>query len=303
MEGSIPVIAGCTASGKSAAACRLAEMFPRIEIVSADSRQLYRGMDIGTAKPSREEQARIPHHMIDIADPDVLLSAGWFADASMKVIEDVLSRGSIPLVVGGSALYAMHLAGLADNLPERNDSIREALCILEDQVSGSLHRILEGLDPEEAGNVGSRDRVRLMRSIEIALQSRGLPSKLKKGGQHDRRLRFAILETGNRELRHRIEKRTADMIASGLVDEVRNLLKAGVPEDPVMSSTIGYAEIIDYLRGGCSLEEAVERISVNTWRYARRQRNMFRRLPGAVKVAGDPDRLAEVLFKERNSNG
>lgn len=303
MEGSIPVIAGCTASGKTASAIHLASVFPHIEIVSADSRQFYRGMDIGTAKPLREELALVPHHMIDVAEPDALLSAGWFAVAAMEVIENILSRGRIPLVVGGSALYIMSLAGLMDDLPQRNDGIREALETIEEEVPGALHRILRALDSTEADRIGPSDRIRLVRSMEIALQSGELPSSLKKGGEPDPRFRFAVLEAGNAELRERIEGRTRAMIDSGLVDEVSGLLDRGVPEEPVLAATIGYSEIIDHLRGRCTLEEAAGRISANTWRYARRQRNMFRRLPGAMRVPGDPDRLAEVLFGERISNG
>lgn len=303
MEGSIPVIAGCTASGKTAAALELARAFPGVEIVSADSRQFYRGMDIGTAKPSREELDLVPHHMIDIADPDVLLSAGWFAGAAMDVIVRILERGRTPLVVGGSALYIMSLAGLLDELPERNDLVREALGTLEEQTPGALHRILSALDPVEAGRVAPTDRIRMIRSLEIALQSGGVPSVLKKGGEPDPRFRFAVLEAGNDELRGRIEDRTRRMVEAGLVEEVRRLLQRGVPREPVLTATIGYSETIDHLDGRFSLEETVEKISVNTWRYARRQRNMFRRLPGAVRASGDPDRLAEVLFGERISHG
>ena len=278
-------------------------MFPGIEIVSADSRQFYRGMDIGTAKPRKGELDLIPHHMIDVAEPDALLSAGWYAVAAMEVIEEIISRGGIPLVVGGSALYIMCLAGLMDDLPQRNDGIRKALEAMEEQVPGALHRILHAMDSTEAGRIDPSDRIRLVRSLEIALQSGESPSELKKGGDPDPRFRFAVLEAGNIELRERIEVRTGAMIDSGLVEEVQGLLDRGVTEEPVLSSTIGYSEIIDYLKGRCTLDEAAGRISVNTWRYARRQRNMFRRLPGAVRVSGDPDRLAEVLFGERTTNG
>ncbi len=142
MEDRIPVITGCTASGKTAAAFYIAEKRSDVEIISADSRQLYRGMDIGTAKPSAEELKRFPHHMIDVADPDILLSAMWFAEKAMKIVEDILDRGAIPLVVGGTALYVMSLAGLLDPLPVRNDGLRNSLQSLEDTVPGSLHRIL-----------------------------------------------------------------------------------------------------------------------------------------------------------------
>jgi len=303
LEDSIPVIAGCTASGKTLAALHIASRFPGTEIISADSRQFYRGMNIGTAKPSVTEMAGIPHHMIDIANPDVLLSAGFFAQEAMKVIDGIFLRGGIPLVVGGSALYIMSLAGLVDDLPKRSDALRTALNTIEDQVPGSLHRLLACMDPLEAGSVSITDRVRLVRSLEIGIQSGSPPSSLKTGGSPDGRFRVAVIETDGSILRRRIAERTGKMLERGLVNEVRELLGAGYRNDPVLGATIGYAEIIEHLNGRCTLEEAADRISVNTWRYARRQRNMFRRLPGAVKVDSDPDRIAEVLFKERISHG
>ncbi len=303
MAGRIPVIAGCTASGKTMAAMEIASRFPGVEIVSADSRQFYRGMDIGTAKPLPTELARVPHHMVNIADPDVLLSAGWFAGEAMKIIEDILKRGGIPLVVGGSALYIMSLAGLLDDLPPRNDRIRNALAALEDEVPGTLHRFLSMADGIEAAAVGPSDRVRLLRSLEIAILSGERPSDLKGGGKPDDRFVFALLETDSHILKERIRRRTAGMIENGLVQEVEKLLASGYTREPVLGATIGYGEILDHLQGRSTLEEAGEAISANTWRYARRQRNMFRRLPGAVRVPCEPGRIAEVLFKERISHG
>lgn len=299
----IPVIAGCTASGKTSAALRIASIIPGVEIVSADSRQLYRGMNIGTAKPSSSELALVPHHMIDIADPDVLLSAGFYAEKAIKIIDDILSGGGIPLVVGGSALYIMSLAGLFNDLPKRSDPLRKALGEIEKHVPGALHRLLACMDPAEADTLSAADTVRLVRSLEIAILSGDLPSDLKTGGHADARFRFAVIETDNTTLRRRIETRTSQMLQAGFVDEVRSLLEAGYGKEPVLGSTIGYAEIIELLQGNGSLKETEDSISVNTWKYARRQRNMFRRLPGAVKVDSDPDRIIEVLFKERISHG
>lgn len=303
MEGRIPVIAGCTASGKSSAAMEIASALPGVEIVSADSRQFYRGMDIGTAKPLPGELERVPHHMVNIADPDVLLSAGWYAGRAMEVIEDILNRGGTPLVVGGSALYIMSLAGLLDDLPPRNDSVRNTLGALEDQVPGALHRLLAMVDEAEAETVGRFDRVRLLRSLEIAIISGERPSALKGGGNPDGRFRFALLDTEGDVLKERIRRRTAVMMENGLVEEVKGLLDAGYEREPVLGATIGYAEVLDHIQGKTTLEEAREAISTNTWRYARRQRNMFRRLPGAVRVPRDTERITEVLFKERISHG
>jgi tRNA dimethylallyltransferase len=303
LEDRIPVITGCTASGKTAAAFYIAERIPGVEIISADSRQLYRGMNIGTAKPSICELNSFPHHMINVAEPDVLLSAGWFATEGMKIIESVLERGSIPLVVGGSALYIMSLAGLLDPLPQRNDTLRFSLNSIENTVQGSLHRLLQGLDPIEAERTDEADRIRLVRAIEIALLSGSLPSFLKSGGNPDRRFRFVYIEIDNKTLRTRIKERTARMLEDGLLNEVRGLLEKGFKRDPVLGSTISYSELLDNLEGKCSIEEAQERIEINTWHYARRQRNLFRRLPGVVSVSSNPVQIETALFSERRAFG
>lgn len=294
----IPVITGCTASGKTAAAFFIAEHWPNVEIINADSRQIYRGMDIGTAKPTEEELNSFPHHMIDVVDPDFLVSAMWYAERAMSIIESVLARGAIPLVVGGSGLYIMSLAGLLDALPPRNDVLRNSLLSLENTAPGSLHRLLEGLDEKEAARTGNTDRVRLVRALEIALLSGEKPSVLKRGGNPDKRFRFVFIEKDNTVLREGIKKRTSIMLSSGLLDEVRNLLDKGYSRDPVLGATIGYSELIDHLDGLCSLEEAREAIETHTWQYARKQRNMFRRLPDVIPVCSNPVKVADALFGE-----
>ena len=303
LEDRIPVIAGCTAVGKTAAAFYIAEHRENVEIISADSRQLYRGMNIGTAKPSAAELNRFPHHMIDVADPDKLLSANWYADRAMEIIEDVLKRGSTPLVVGGSGLYMMSLAGLLDSLPRRNDNIRNSLITLEDTVPGSLHRILEGLDKKEAERTGNSDRVRLVRALEIALLSRTKPSLLKTGGTPDKRFRFVFIEKDNTVLREGIRRRTSSMLKEGLLEEVKGLIKKGYTRNPVLGATIGYSELIDHLEGFCSLEDAQSAIETHTWQYARKQRNMFRRLPGVISVSSDPIQVEAALFGEVGNDG
>jgi tRNA dimethylallyltransferase len=302
LDGSIPVLAGCTGTGKTEAAMAIASRVPGIEIVSADSRQIYRGMDIGTAKPSRMLLESVPHHLVNVAEPDRLFSAGWFRKEADRVIEEILSRGGIPLLVGGSALYLMALAGMVDTLPERNDRLRNALLAIEQEAPGGLHRLLRGTDPHGAAEIGPRDRVRLVRALEIALLSGGMASELRTGGEPDKRFRFAILERSNVELKRRIDARTRAMMEAGLPEEVRGLLQAGFSREPVMGATIGYSEIIDHIQGRCTLEQAEDSIRTNTWRYARRQRNMFRRLPGAI-TAGSIEELMNALFKGRTSHG
>ncbi len=259
-----------------------------LEVVSADSRQAYRLMDIGTSKPSPEDRSRVPHHLLDVVDPDEIFSAGRFADLAEHAIHDILSRGVTPLVVGGSGLYLMALTGSLDDLPSRSDRIRCVLEKIEIDSPGFLHRFLSELDCSLAERTGTGDRVRLLRALEIILQS-GFPASLLRrgGGRTDTsRFRVVILEIEPLTLRSRIRTRTAEMFESGLLDEVKGLLERGYGRDSILGRTIGYAEVLDYLEGSVSLDEVMTNVEVNTWRLARRQRNMFRRLQNPVRWNG-----------------
>jgi len=295
----IPVLVGCTASGKSAAAMAFALRNEGVEIVNGDSRQLYRGMDIGTAKPGTEDRALVPHHLLDVADPDTLLSAGWYARQAQGTIGEILGRGGLPLIVGGSALYLMALAGMTDPLPPRNDDLRSALSDLEKSSPGALYRILSSLDPKTA--VAPTDKVRLLRSLEICLESGSRATELRQGGNVSGSYMFVMLEADPVALRTRIDERVDLMVKKGLLAEVEGLSSAGYGREPVLGHTIGYSEMLDFLDGRCSLEEAVSAIKTNTWRYARRQRNMFKRLPGLLR-AGSPEAAAGIL-DGRGANG
>jgi len=259
-----------------------------LEVVNADSRQAYRLMDIGTSKPSIEDRSRVPHHLLDVVDPDEIFSAGRFADLAGHAIQDILDRGVTPLVVGGSGLYLMALTGSLDDLPPRSDRIRHALEGIEIDSPGFLHRFLSELDSSLAERTGTGDRIRLLRALEIILQS-GLPaSLLRRGGDMDTtsRFRVIILEIEPIVLRSRIRVRTVKMFESGLLDEVRGLLERGYGRDSILGRTIGYTEVLDYLEGTASLDDVMTSIEVNTWRLARRQRNMFRRLQNPVRWNG-----------------
>lgn len=286
------MLAGCTASGKSEAAMLFAAAGPGVEIVNADSRQFYRGMDIGTAKPSPRDRALVPHHLLDVADPDTLLSAGWFAGAAMEAVEDVSSRGGLPVTVGGSVLYIMAMAGMMDPLPPANPALRKVLETLEEESPGFLGRMLAALDP--GTRVDAADRVRQIRALEITLESGERASNLRRGGKPGKRLVFILLEPPPDVLRKRIDARVDGMVEAGLLRETEGLLAAGFRREPVLGRTIGYREMIDCLEGLCSLEQAVMNVKTNTWRFARRQRNMLERLPGAIRV-GSPEAAAEIL--------
>ncbi len=269
-----------------------------LEVISADSRQIYRGMDIGTAKPSDAERRLLPHHLVDVADPDEYYSAGRFAREALREARRIRSGGRSPLVVGGSGLYVIALSGGLDDLPVRNDRVRRALRSSERGAPGFMRRALMRLDPERAGEVGEADLVRHVRALEIVLQSGRTLAELRGGSEGPSAdLVIAGMELPPKRLKGRIAARTEKMLDEGLVGEVRDLVSAGYGRDSALGRTIGYTEILDYLEGAVDLEEAVARIERNTWRLARRQRNMFERLPGIRWFGpGQADAVEDYLF-------
>ena len=304
----IPVLLGCTASGKSDAAMAIALEHGGLEIVSADSRQIYRGMDIGTAKPSVDDMDSVPHHMIDLLEPSGVFSAGDYARMATDIIRDIRARSLTPLVVGGSGLYILALTGGLDDLPGRDDTVRRRLREIERETPGFLARFLRAMDPSSAVALSPGDVTRTIRAIEIGLLSGRGASELRTGGARSRdtlreSFRLVGMETGDRPLRERIESRVARMLERGLVEEVRGLyLGEGYGRDnSILGSTIGYVEIMDYLDGRCDLEQARSSIVTNTWQLSRRQLRMFRKL-GAVHWTRerDPSTLLGLLGPEED---
>ncbi|MBD3370829.1 tRNA (adenosine(37)-N6)-dimethylallyltransferase MiaA [Candidatus Fermentibacteria bacterium] len=300
-ETAVPVLVGPTASGKTEAVIALARASEGIEVVSADSRQIYRGMDIGTAKPTPEQRRLVPHHLLDVVKPDQTYSAGAFVSKAEKAVEEIRARGGIPVVVGGSALYVRALLGGLDDLPERREELRKALSDLQRRKTGVLRRFLQRLDPVRAGEIAENDTVRLTRSLEIILCS-GYPASEQMTGGVDRASDYVLvgIRIPRKTLRRRIERRTESMIEEGFLDEVNNLLKKGYDSDSILGRTIGYAECVEFLKDGVSLERTKERISSRTWQYARRQIGMFDRMPGiSWWDGGSIHDLREMLFSRR----
>lgn len=292
------VLLGPTASGKTAVSLSLAERL-NAEIVNVDSRQIYHGMEIGSAAPTAAERARVRHHLVGTVDPRDPVSAGDYGRRADAVRANIEGRGKRALFVGGSGLYLRAALGGLDALP-RDPTVRGRLRDrLQAEGAEALHRELAAADPETAKTVSVRDGQRITRALEIiavtgkpasALRTRG------RGAEHGARI--AVLDRPRKVLEERIRERVAAMVEAGLEDEVRTLLALNLdPETPVLRS-VGYAETIRYLNGELKREAWIEAIVVNTRRYAKRQRTWFRSLEGAVWVTvGEGDGAEAVVEK------
>lgn len=279
----IPVvfIVGPTASGKTDAAIRLAEKING-EIVSADSRYLYRGMDIGTAKPMQDERRGIPHWLIDVADPDETWSLSLFRSAADDAIRDIHSRGKRAVVVGGTGQYIRAiLEGWTIPEGEPDLRLRNALESWGKEIGAEeLHRKLSRIDPEAAGKIQWQNMRRTVRALEVIFSSGQKFSAQRKTAGCPYNSLIIGMKRERSELYERIDRRVDQMIQNGLVEETAGLLSAGYDESLPSMSAIGYKEICDYLRGKTTLEEAVQLIKFRTHNYVRRQANWFK--------AGDP---------------
>ncbi len=274
------VLCGPTAAGKTALALELAERFP-FEVISADSRQVYRGMDIGTAKATREEQERVPHHLIDVVDPDQSFSAADFSRLAHAAISRIRNRGNLPLVVGGTGLYIRALTEGLLEAPSADPELRRQLHAQEQEHGpGYLHGRLLQVDPALAERLHPGDVVRIVRALEVfTLGGRPL-SELQREHAFGERS-FRVLRLGvaleREELFQRIDLRVEQMIEQGLLDEVRNLLAAGYSPRLKALQTIGYREAIQHLEGRLDRSEAIALIQRDTRRYAKRQLTWFRK--------------------------
>jgi tRNA dimethylallyltransferase len=272
-------LVGLTATGKSELACRVAERIDA-EVISADSMQVYRGMDVGTAKPSREQRARVRHHLIDVADPDDPMSAGRFAELARKAAADVEARGRPVILCGGTGLYARAFAG---GLVEGAASDPELRARLEAREADDLYRELERRDPETARATPPQNKVRVVRALE-ALELTGRPVSQQRAshgfGDRPYDVRWLALGLEREPLWRRIERRVAHMFDAGLVDEVRRLHAAGYGPELRPLRAIGYREVGELLAGELREPEAREAIALATRQYAKRQRTWFNAEPG-----------------------
>jgi len=293
----LPLVAivGPTASGKSALGVKLAEKLGG-EVVACDSTQLYRGFDIGTAKPSPSERHGIPHHLMDVLQPGDDATAGGYRLLALQVLEDMRECKRLPVFTVGTGLYLRALLeGLAE-VPRRSEELRERLrTSIEDHSPGHLHRILKRFDPEAAQKIAPADEQKLIRAVEVCILARKPISEVHRTGRvplEGWRVLKAGLMPPREKLVERIHARTDSMLERGWMREVQTLLESGLSEDSKPFDFIGYRELRAVLRGQMNLQAAREAIQQSTRRYAKRQVTWFRKEPGVRWFSGFGDDAA-----------
>jgi tRNA dimethylallyltransferase len=279
-------VVGPTGSGKSDLAIRLAEELDG-EIVNCDSVQLYRYMDIGTAKTPLEERRGIPHHLIDILDPDEHFTAGDYGRAARKVVREIAGRGRLPIVAGGTGFYLRALLHGLMEAPKRDANLRERLAR---RKPGSLHRLLAKFDKEAARRIHPNDTPKLIRAIEVCLTARRPITDLFRENEAKPLEGFRIAKVGlspdRTLLAKRIDERCERMFKGGLIEEICRILELGFSPTAKALMSIGYREGVQVLQSEMSVVEALTRTQTATRQYAKRQRTWFRREPGIFWLHG-----------------
>lgn len=307
MKKPLIILTGPTAVGKTALSIRLAKAIGG-EIVSADSMQVYRHMDIGSAKVTREEMEGVPHYLIDVLEPSEEFNVALFARMAKEAVDEIYSHGNIPIVAGGTGFYIQALLYDIDFTEQGEDrKIREELELQSAERGAEyLHSLLAEIDPEAAKEIHANNQKRVIRAIEYYRQTGERIS------EHNRRERqktspydflYYVVTTERSELYERIEKRVDLMLESGLVEEVQALKAMGCTRDMVSMQGLGYKEILDYLQGEMSLEEAVSVLKRDTRHFAKRQLTWFKRERDVkwlnLKDYGDDrDQILEKIQKD-----
>lgn len=275
------ILTGPTAVGKTALSIKLASEIGG-EIISADSMQVYRQMDIGSAKIKPEEMGGIPHHLIDILEPEEEFNVCLFKKLALEAMEQIYERGHIPVVVGGTGFYIQALLYQIDFTEEETDTAyRDKLWQLgEEKGNHYLHELLRKVDPKSAEEIHENNRKRVIRALEF-YENCGKPISTHNKEQRQKTSAYNscyfVLTDDRKKLYERIESRVDQMLSKGLVDEVRTLKERGCNASMVSMQGLGYKEILEYLDGRCSLLEAVEKIKKETRHFAKRQLTWFRR--------------------------
>lgn len=301
---SIICIAGPTASGKTALAVELAKELNG-EVVSCDSMQVYRRMDIGTAKPTPDEMQGIRHHMLDVAEPEEDFSVSRYCCLAAPIVDDIVARGKTAVIAGGTGLYMDSLIRGNDFAPFPSTGVREQLDAEADSRGIQvLFDRLKSIDPEAAGKLHLSDRKRIIRALEVYLETGETITA------HNRKTQLIPprytpiwlgLDFENRaDLYRRIDLRVGMMLEAGLVEEIRSLLDSGIPEKCTAMQAIGYKEFVAALDGQCTIEEAADQVRQSSRRYAKRQLTWFRRNPSMHWLIRHPGQdAAEILEAAR----
>ena len=274
-------IAGPTASGKTALAVELAKELGG-EVISCDSMQIYKGMDIGTAKPTQEEMQGIPHYMLDVCEPAEDFSVSRYCEMADPILQDILARGKTAIIAGGTGLYMDALIRGNDFAPYPATGMREKLEAQADEIGmDAMLEQLRQIDPDSAERLHAADRKRVIRALEVYyetgetitahnLRTQAIPPKYTP-------VWFALEDQDRQDLYDRIDRRVDIMLELGLMEEIRTLLEAGIPEKCTAMQAIGYKEFVDAVHGRCSVEEAAALVKQSSRRYAKRQLTWFRR--------------------------
>ncbi len=302
-------ITGPTASGKTALSIELAKRLSA-EIISSDSMQIYREMDIGTAKATREEQAEVPHHLIDIISPIENFSAESYRTLAIEKAQNITARGKLPMFVGGTGLYIdTVIRGVTNESPESDEKYREEILadIQSEEDRISLWERLRAVDPESAEKTHYNNVKRVIRALEIYDKTGISKTELDrrtKGVAADISVGMITLDFHNRELLYsRVDRRVDIMMEEGLLEEVKSLYeKKMLQGNTTAAQAIGYKEIVSYLRGECTLDEAREQIKLSSRRYAKRQLTWFRHEAEAYRIYADTEdgkmrSTSELLFE------
>ncbi len=293
-------IAGPTASGKTALAVELAKELNG-EVVSCDSMQVYKGLDIGTAKPTIEEQQGIVHHMLDVAEAEDDFSVSRYCAMAAPIVDDIVARGKVAIIAGGTGLYMDSLIKGNDFAPFPSTGVREKLeAQAQEQGMAAMQALLQSIDPEAAARI--HDRKRLLRALEVYYETGETIT------EHNRRTqalppRYSPLWLGldfeNRaELYRRIDLRVGRMLEMGLIAEIEGLLQKGIPPKCTAMQAIGYKEFVDALEGKCSLEEAADRVRQSSRHYAKRQLTWFRRNANMHWLLRGPQTTGEEILRQ-----
>lgn len=283
-------IVGPTGSGKTALAIAIAERFDG-EIVNCDSLQIYRYLDIGTAKPTPEERAKVPHHLIDILDPDDVFTAGDYVRLARAVLWDIAGRGGLPVITGGTGFYLRALIHGLFTGPGKNEALRQRLA----QKPRRLHRLLEKLDAAAADRIHPNDTKKLIRALEVCILARRPITDVQHEEGREPLHGFRCLTIGldppREELSACLNRRTAQMFEAGLIPEAERVTRMGYTPEAKAFEAIGYREAFAHLAGKLTYAEAVEQAQIATRQYAKRQRTWFRKEPDVIWIRDFGNRI------------